>query len=90
MRFIIDFRTIIILYYTIRIKSFYIILYILQNWGWGGGERGGGGGGGGGFGLDLFLLMVLIYYFSTFFRFIIVYVFNPRINKVRKKSKKGL
>ena len=45
---------------------------------------------GGGFGLDLFLLMVLIYYFSTFFRFIIVYVFNPRINKVRKKSKKGL
>ena len=25
---------------------------------------------------------VLIYYFSTFFKFIVVYIFNPRIKKV--------
>ena len=36
----------------------------------------------GGLGIDPFLSTVLIYYFSKFFKFIIVYIFNPRINKV--------
>ena len=33
-------------------------------------------------GLDPFLSTVSVYYFPTFFKFIIVYIFNPRINKV--------
>ena len=33
-------------------------------------------------GLDLFLLTALICYLSTFFKFIIVYIFNMRIDKI--------
>ena len=40
------------------------------------------GRGGGGLGLDPCLITVLIYYFPAFSKFIIVYIFNPRINKV--------
>ena len=33
-------------------------------------------------GLDLFLLTALICYLSAFFKFIIVYIFNMRIDKI--------
>ena len=48
-----------------------------------------------GLALDPSLSTVLIYYFFEFFKFIIVYVFNPRINKViiilirKRKFKNG-
>ena len=56
-----DFRIIIIFYYTISIKRFlhYTVHFIELE---------------GGLGLNSFLSMVLIYYFSKFFKFIIKYI----------------